>query len=436
MQSKIKTMEGQIQASRRPEELESKIGRIKGTRTLADNIQKVLEFDRECEQNGHKIGSRYSALMTLHCLCQFAGKKPFKEFAKADVIGFLDAAKHRKFEDTRYRAKKRNVEKQLANGTMNLVKLRVKRFFQWLYDCERGRYPDCVRWMQLKTIGGDKELTPEDLPTTEEVKRMIECTENPRDKALISLLAESGARVGEMSMLQLKDLSWNDMGFILTIHGSKSKSKFGRQIPLCTCIEDVKRWVNDYHPFKKESDAPLFTSFKDRRSPKTNLKVAGIAGIVKRTAVRAGVENRIHMHPHKLRHLRASQLAEAGWNEPMLRQFFGWSKSSKMPATYIHMSQRSMNNRYYQMYGIAEADEKKDFTLEQPAVCGECGTKNPHGYRFCFRCNTPLDVEEQKHLTAKKEIENTLNLIAGDSELSGKFSILLREAMVKHSRGN
>jgi len=128
----------------------------------------------------------------------------------------------------------------------------------------------------------------------------------------------------------------------------------------------------------------LFTSFKDRRSPKTNLKVDGIAGIVKRVAVRAGVESRIHMrvavragvekrihmHPHKFRHLRASQLAEAGWNEPMLRQFFGWSKSSKMPATYIHMSQRSMNNRYYQMYGMAEADEKKDFTLEQPAICG------------------------------------------------------------------
>ena len=435
MQSKIKIMEEQIRAGRKPEELESKISRIKGTKTLAENIQKVLEFDRECEQNGHKTGSRYSALMTLHCLCQFAGQKPFKDFTKADVIGFLDAAKHRRFEDTRYRAKKQNVEKQLANGTMNLVKLRVKRFFQWLHDCERGRYPDCVRWMQLKTIGGDKELTTEDLPTTDEVKKMIECAENPRDRALISLLAESGARVGEVSMLQLKDLSWNEKGFTLTIHGSKSKSKFGRQIPLCACIEDVKRWVNDYHPFKKESDAPLFTSFKDRSSPKTNLKVAGIAGIVKRVAVRAGVESRIHMHPHKFRHLRASQLAEAGWNEPMLRQFFGWSKSSKMPATYIHMSQRSMNNRYYQMYGMAEADEKKDFTLEQPAVCSECGVQNPHGYRFCFRCNTPLDAGEQKHLTEKKEIENTLNLIAQDSELSDKFSTLLKEAMIRNRDG-
>jgi len=44
-------------------------------------------------------------------------------------------------------------------------------------------------------------------------------------------------------------------------------------------------------------------------------------------------------------------------------------------------------------------------------------------------------IEEQKHLTEKKEIENTLNLIARDSELSGKFSMLLKEAMVKYSSG-
>jgi len=231
MKSKLRIMEEQIKANKRAKELESKITRIKGTKTLSLNIQKVLEL--ECEQNGHKIGSRYSALTTLHCLCQFAGRKPFKEFTKTDVIGFLDAAKHRRFEDTRYRAKTKNVEKQLANCTMNLVKLRVKRFFQWLYDCEKGRYPDCVRWIELKTIRGDNELTPEDLPTTGEVK---------------TLLAESGARVGEISTLQLKDLSWNDKGFILTIRGNRSKSKFGRQIPLCACIEDVSAGKSRYVP--------------------------------------------------------------------------------------------------------------------------------------------------------------------------------------------
>ena len=431
MESKLKVMEGEIRANNRVGELRTKIDRVRQTKTLRENIEKVLEFDKECEQNGHKIASRYSVLVTLHCLCQFAGTKPFKEFTKTDIIAFLEASKYRKFEDTRYRARTKNVEKQLANSTMNLVRLRVKRFFQWFHGMEKGQYPENVRWIQIKTIKGDRELTPEDLPTIEEVKRMIESTENPRDRALISLMAESGARAGEISTIRLKDISWNDRGIILTIRCKGSKSKFGRRIPLCACAADIKRWVNDYHPFKNDPEAPLFTSFVDRRKPKTNLKVDGIATVLRRVAIRAGVEERIHMHPHKFRHLRASQLAEAGWNEPVLRQYFGWAKGSKMPATYIHMTQKSMNNRYYQMYGKVEAEEEKLQMLEEPKACSECGMQNPNGYRFCFQCNAILDKEEQKRLEDQKQIKDALNFIARDNELARRFSLLLQEVFEK-----
>jgi len=106
IKSKLKVMEGNIQAHNDWPELRSKIDRVKQTRTLKENTEKVLEFDKECEQNGYKMSSRYSVLVTLHYLCQFAGKKPFKQFTKADVIAFLEAAKHRRFQDTRYRARR------------------------------------------------------------------------------------------------------------------------------------------------------------------------------------------------------------------------------------------------------------------------------------------------------------------------------------------
>lgn len=430
---KLKKVMSEMRPDNKAKDLEKKLQRIKNTKTLKENIEKVLEFDKECEQNSHRVTSRCSVLATLHYLCQFAGKKPFKQFTKADIINFLDASKNRRFEDARYRAKANpvNLERQLANSSMNLIRLRVKRFFQWFNDMEKGQYPENVRWIVLKTIRSDHELTPEELPTPEEVKRMIECTENPRDRALISLMAESGARVGEISTIRLKDICWNDKGFILTIHRNRSKSKFGRRIPLCACTEDIKRWVNDYHPFKNEPEAPLFTSLVDRRTPKTNLKTDGIAGIVRRVATRAGLDERIHMHPHKFRHFRASQLAELSWNEPMLRQFFGWSKTSKMPAIYIHMSQKSMNNRYYQMYGKADPLEAKQQNLEEPKTCSECGVRNPSGYRFCFRCNASLDSQEQNLIENKRQVNSTLNFIATNPELSEKFSELLQEALEK-----
>jgi integrase len=338
MKAKLKKMTGELRTNNVANELERKIQRVKKTRTLSENVEKVLEFDRECEQNGHKTGTRYSALITLHYLCQFAGKKPFKQLTKADIINFLDAAKNRKFEDTRYRARVRNVEKELANSTMNLVKLRVKRFNQWLYGMKKGQYPESVDWIELKAIKGDREINPEDLPTVDEIKEMIECTDNPRDRALISLIAESGIRCGEASTTLLRDISWNSNGFVLTVRHDRTKSKFGRRIPLCACAEDVKNYINNFHPFKGDEESPLFVSFADRKTPKSNLKVASIETIVRKVSERAGVSKRIRVHPHIFRHARASQLAELGWNEPMLRQYFGWSKTSSMPATYIHMS--------------------------------------------------------------------------------------------------
>lgn len=245
-------------------------------------------------------------------------------------------------------------------------------------------------------------------------------------------MAESGARCGEVSTVLLKDISWNDHGFILTIRNKRSKSKFGRRIPLCACAEDVKSYINNFHPFKNSPEAPLFVSFADRITPKSNLKVGGIEGIVKKVAQRAGVDKRINIHPHIFRHARASQLAELGWNEPMLRQFFGWSKSSKMPATYIHMSQAAMNNRYYQMYGKAKPEDDRAQNLEEPQLRSECGKQNPTGYRFCFHCNTVLDRKRRQFVDNQKVTKNALNLIAKDNKLAEKFSQLLEEAMVKH----
>jgi integrase len=430
---KLKKVRDELTTDNVARDHRSKIQKVQKTKTLNENIEKVLEFDRECGQNGHKIGSRYSALVSLHYLCQFARRRPFDRLTKADLMTFLDDVRNRKFEDTRYRAATGNVETKLANSTMNLIRLRIKRFYQWLHGMKKGQYPEIVDWIVIRTIQGDREISPEDLPTQDEIKAIIECTENPRDRALISLLVESGVRCGEASTTLLRDISWNNNGFVLTVDKSRSKSKFGRRIPLCACSEDVKNYINNFHPFKNDGGCPLFVSYVGPKTGKTNLKVSSIEGIVRKAAKRAGVSDRIRIHPHIFRHARASQLAELGWNEPMLRQYFGWSKTSHMPATYIHMSQSAMHSRYYQMYGKTIPMGNRSSVLDKPTKCTGCGTQNPTGYRFCFRCNAPLNKEEQRLAKGRKDARNALNRIAMDPELSKKFALLMGEAYEKEN---
>jgi len=429
MDSKAQEPKYEMQASNKTNTLQKKIQRLRNTDTIKGNIEKVLEFDRECEHNGRKVTSRYSIMIALHYLCQYAGKKAFKKFTKTDIMACLEACQYRKFEDTRYstKANPKNVKKQISEGSINLIKLFIRQFFQWLYDMPRGQYPECVRWINVRQIKGSSELRSEDLPTSNEVTRMIECTENPRDRALISLLAESGARIGEVSMIRLKDISWNPNGFILTLKGKTGQ----RQIPLCGCAVNLKDWINNFHPYKNDSRAPLFVNPDRRNGMVTNLMASGISRIVRRVARRSDTEKRIHVYPHIFRHLRATQLAEAGWNEMMLREYFGWSRISNMPAIYIHMSRRSLSDKYYQMYGKVEPEPKKTQIFEEPKVCGMCGMQNPHGYCFCLRCNATLDKNELKRLEKSNEVKKTLNFIAQDTDLSQKLLLLIQEAKGK-----
>ena len=155
---RLNRMSWELRSNNRAQEYKTKLNRVKGTKTLNENIEKVLEFDRESGQNGLSFSTRYSSLITLHNLCQFAGSKPFKCFSKSDIIDFLDAAQNRHFEDTRYRARTKAVENTLSGSTMNHIKFQVKRFFQWLHGMKKGEYPVAVEWLDIKPIRGDREI--------------------------------------------------------------------------------------------------------------------------------------------------------------------------------------------------------------------------------------------------------------------------------------
>ena len=57
-------------------------------------------------------------------------------------------------------------------------------------------------------------MLPEELLTEEEVKRLAEAAENPRDRDFILTLYESGCRVGELISLRLKHVQFDNYGAV------------------------------------------------------------------------------------------------------------------------------------------------------------------------------------------------------------------------------
>lgn len=234
------------------------------------------------------------------------------------------------------------------------------------------------------------KLENEDILTEDEVNRIISACRSIRDKAVISLLYESGARVGEIEKLKIKDVKDNKYGFHVTLNGKTGK----RQVIIHQCQEVLKLWLNA-HPDNQNPESPLFTTVKQynensfsfdklERERAQNgphkyneLKRGVIDSILKTAAERAGIKKRIY--PHLLRHSQATRLANT-LTEQQLKKRMGWTGGSTMAATYVHLADQDVDEAVLQTYGIEIIRDKKGNEIRK---CIQCGSPVTAGLMYC-----------------------------------------------------
>jgi hypothetical protein len=75
--------------------------------------------------------------------------------------------------------------------------------------------------------------------------------------------------------------------------------------------------------------------------------------------------------------------------EAQLCKWFGWVQGSNVPARYVHLSGRDIDNAYDQMHGLSVPEDESD----EPQIreCGRCQELNEPEAAFCMRCGYPLD---------------------------------------------
>ena len=83
-----------------------------------------------------------------------------------------------------------------------------------------------------------------------------------------------------------------------------------------------------------------------------------------------------------------------------MRIMFGWSKSSNMPATYIHLSGADVKKKVLQKAGLQEIETPAGERLLDPVKCPRCGLLNQKGFYICVRCNSPLTADAMRNIEA------------------------------------
>lgn len=117
----------------------------------------------------------------------------------------------------------------------------------------------------------------------EEIKRLISCIDNVRDKTLIKFLYSTGMRIGETSLLQFDDIDFKDLKILIPSQNTKTKRSRQPRIS-----EEVS---NDLKAYLKELQITKGLVFP--------ITIRRIQMIIKKYGIKAGLN---WIHPHTLRH--------------------------------------------------------------------------------------------------------------------------------------
>jgi integrase/recombinase XerD len=299
-----------------------------------------------------------------------------------------------KYAGTRFdfkKAKREDIAKVLAKtievpqGVRRKLYIHVKVFYKWLLGNDED-YPDIVRWMRAPEEN-NKEILPKDLLTFEEINRMIEAASNPRDKAIISLLYDSGIRPGELENMKRKDVELADNLTTGKIHVNGKTGE--REVPIFFSAVYLAAYINGLEKNGNDDEKPLWHAI-GTWSKKLDRPIyqGAIRKMLQETAEKAGIKKHIKMY--LFRHSRLTDYAKS-IPESLLKKFAGHAPSSEATSTYIHLSGRDLEDALSEVNGINKVEKKEEKKVENP-LCPRCKTANMPDALYCSKCTSPMTI--------------------------------------------
>lgn len=290
-------------------------------------------------------------------------------------------------------------ESKYRPWTQHDYNVAIRKFYKWLYnrnieDEDEWEYPKVVKFIKIKKLKDSKKI-PSDLINHQDVRFLVEHCRTLREKALILVLYESGARIGEILNLKIKDTAFDNYGVRLNLFGKTGH----RTIRLVGSAPELTQWLTEEHPKKNDRDSYLFCNVNKGKKG-TQLSYPSVKKMLNNLKRESGFKKPIN--PHHFRHSRATELAEH-LSDSVRCQYFGWVQGSDMARTYTHIV--DTDRIILEMNGLIpkEKDHNGKFTF---TICPRCGTKNPYGSDLCNRCYLGLD--EKSILEFDKEKESGL----------------------------
>ncbi|MCX6821322.1 MAG: tyrosine-type recombinase/integrase [Candidatus Aenigmarchaeota archaeon] len=204
-------------------------------------------------------------------------------------------------------------QKKVKKVTLNHVISALKFFYDSLLE----------KTIFLRIKRPHRERTIPTILTKEEVKKMIDYTDNKKHKLLIKFTYATGLRVSELVRLKIENLDLKE-GLVYVRAGKGSKD---RVVPIPKILVDE---LMEYLISRKDENIYLFPSFKANHLSKRSAEK-----IISRAAEKARINKWVTVHT--LRHSFATHLLNAGTDIRFIQKLLGHKRLTSTEI-YTHLT--------------------------------------------------------------------------------------------------
>ncbi|MFC1505714.1 tyrosine-type recombinase/integrase [Thermoproteota archaeon] len=270
--------------------------------------------------------------------------KQYISYLDEQGVPIVKVDKHILHNYIRYRYSKGVNQKTLENDLCGVTSLYEYLIFE--DHMERNPVPG-VRKRYLrkykKDNDGDTE-SPRKLLTVEEMSLLINSVIDTRDKTILTLLAKTGVRRGELIAMDVNDIDWTIQ--TITLKRNRFKKRSGRIV----FFDDetarlLKRWISQREKLNPATPA-LFIGEHGQR-----LKRNGVYSMVVKYAQRVGLHNsesadvEDHFSPHCFRHWFTTHLRRTGMDREFIKALRGDRRKEAIDI-YDHIDRDELRRAY------------------------------------------------------------------------------------------
>ena len=236
-----------------------------------------------------------------------------------------------------------NFHQQLGNTDIQLTQsssTRHRRYKPLLHHITKNK-PTRTKLIKLKI----QKILPKTL-TQEQVKCAINACNSLRDQFLISLLYESGIRIGQALGLRHSDIkSWDNEIQIQprpnNENMARSKSNFPNVIHITPYLMTLySRYLLE--EFNDHNCDFIFIQISQKHSPGKPLNYRAVRDLFARLSQKVG----FCITPHMLRHTHATELLRNGWDCSYVQKRLGHSSIQTTINTYAHLNNEDLKKAF------------------------------------------------------------------------------------------